>query len=110
MTDSWQRQMERDAFRICWPDDTLGPNDSVKIEMNWHDAVEGYRWSSWTWESGEDARATITVTWVRKWHDPRQDAPGSRVYWGVYDPSNQYREYSGQEAVDFFLRLMRGND
>jgi len=100
--------MEKDAHAICWPGEEMGPGDRVEIRMSWADREESHAYSSWTYESGQEANFTVWVTWHRQWQDPRSGSSGTRVYFGVVNPSPENRTFERDEAVDFWMRLMRG--
>lgn len=104
----WQKRMEADAFAIAFPEEELKQGDRVEIRPTWLDATESWTCGEGTcYEEGTEARFSITITWHRKWQDPRSGRPGKRIYLGVVDPPPKQKVYERQEAVDFWIQLMR---
>lgn len=108
--EPWQRKMERAAHRIAWPAEEMGPNDRVEIKTTWRDATESWACGEGTcYEEGQDASFSIDVFWYRKWQDPREGYSGRRTYWGGANPDPRMRFFVGEEAVDFWMKLMQGD-
>lgn len=106
---TWRRTFEEDLFRLVFPDDEFGPRDRIIVDMSWSPGEDSFAYSSVTYEPGTDADFWIRVEWHPSWTDPREGCPGSRFYLGVVSPPPETRWFHRDEAIDLWMRLMRGD-
>lgn len=100
----WRPQMERDAFAIAFPGETLGELDRVDVFMNFIEASDGYAYSEWTFDPETDAQFMIEVRWFEGNNRSKLNPKNVRP---LRHHLKAKKTHEKQDALKFWLELMR---
>lgn len=101
--EPWQTRMQKAAFAIAFPEETLGEKDKVTVFMDFDEATEGYAYSEWTFDEGSEASFCIQVRWDHGTDRSSRNPANIRPL--RYERTT--KTYEGTDALKFWLDLMR---